>query len=66
MLNRNITTDGFETLNGNTRDIWKLINEIIQGRQGFTQTSTGPSFTVNEFDMNHPKVIVSKVNDYFC
>ena len=40
-------TDRFETLKGNIRDTWKLINKVIHDRQGFEHSSTIPSLSVN-------------------
>ena len=47
------------------RDIWKLINKAIHGRQGFEHSSTIPSLSVNELVINYHKVIVSTFNDSF-
>ena len=58
-------TDRFDTLKGNIRDTWKLINKVIHGRQGFEHRSTIPSLSVNELVTNDPKIIVSKFNDFF-
>ena len=38
--------DRFESLNGNIRDTWKVINKVIHGRQGFKHSSTIPSLSV--------------------
>ena len=56
----------FETLKGNIRDTWKLINKVIHGTQGFEHSSIIPSLSVNELVINDPKVIVSKFNDFFA
>ena len=58
-------TDRFETLKGNIRDTWKLINKVIHGRQGFEHRNTIPFLSVNELVTNDPKVIVSKFNEFF-
>ena len=56
----------FETLKGNIQDTWKLINNVIHGRQDFEHSSTIPSLSVNELVINDPKVIVSKFNYFFA
>ena len=56
----------FETLKENIRDTWKLINNVIHGRQGFEHSSTIPSLSVNELTINDPKIIVSKFNNFFA
>ena len=51
---KNYYTDRFETLKGNIRDIWKLVNKVIHGRHGFEQCGTIPSLSVNELVTNDP------------
>ena len=58
-------TGRFETLKGNIRYTWKLINKVIHDRQGFEHRSNIPVLSVTELVTNDPKVIVCKFNDIF-